>query len=143
MEDHTIRLLKECDAGCRMAVDSMEQVLDYVSDRKLKGSIEDCCEQHRKLDAKTWGMLDGMDEEGKAPEKMASVFSWLSTEMKMMMKDDDTQAAKIMMKGCDMGIQSLCGYKNQYSAASKASMELADELIRVEEVFREELKKYV
>ena len=63
--------------------------------------------------------------------------------MKMMMKGDDRQAAKIMMDGCNMGIQSICGYQNQYAGASTDSMALADGLVRTEESFRDELKAFL
>ena len=59
---------------------------------------------------------------------MASAFSWLSTEMKMMFKDDNNQIAKIMMNGCNMGIQSISEDINKYSNASSESVSLAKSL---------------
>ena len=35
----TINLLKECNAGCKSATNSMEQVLPYVKDEKLMFDI--------------------------------------------------------------------------------------------------------
>jgi len=143
MQDHTIRLLKECNSGCKMAVNSMEQILGYVSDGKLRKLIEEYEEKHQKLEYESFRKLTELNEAGKEPEKMAYAFSWLSTEMKMMMKGDDRQAAKIMMDGCNMGIQSICGYQNQYAGASTDSMALADGLVRTEESFRDELKAFL
>ena len=42
-----------------------------------------------------------------------------------------------------MGIKTICGYKNQYSGASKAAMELADELTGMEENLRDHMKKFL
>ena len=42
----------------------------------------------------------------------ASAFSKMTTEMKLMMKDDSSQVAKLVMDGCNMGIQTLGGYIN-------------------------------
>ena len=78
-----------------MAVNSMEQILGYVSDGKLRKLIEEYEEKHQKLEYESFRKLTELNEAGKEPEKMASAFSWLSTEMKMMMKGDDRQAAKI------------------------------------------------
>ena len=142
MEDHTIRLLKECDSGCKMAVSSMEQVLEYVSDAKLKKTIEENEEKHQDMEYEAYKQLVDLNQTGKEPEKLAYAFSWISTEFKMM-KGDDKQAAKIMMDGCNMGIQSICGFKNQYIGASKDSMALADRLVRTEEAFRDEMKAYL
>lgn len=143
MKDHTVRLLKECDSGCKMAVSSMEQVMEYVTDEKLKKTIENYTQKHQDMEYEAYKQLSGLNETGKEPEKMASAFSKISTDMKMMMKGDDKQAAKIMMDGCNMGIQSICGYKNQYIGASKESMELADRLVKTEEALRDEMKAYL
>lgn len=142
MKDHTIRLLKECDSGCRMAVNSMEQVMAYVSDEKLKKTIADYEQKHQDMEYEAFKMLSGLDESGKEPERMASAFSKISTDIKMMM-GDDRQAAKIVMDGCNMGIQSICGYKNQYMGASKESKALADKLVKTEEALRDEMKAYL
>lgn len=143
MRDHTVKLLKECDSGCKMAVNSMEQILAYVSDEKLKKVIGEYEQKHQDMEYEAFRQLSGFNETGKEPERMASAFSKISTDMKMMMKGDDRQAAKIMMDGCNMGIQSICGFKNQYAGASKESMALADRLIRTEEAFMAEMKPYL
>ena len=36
IESDTIKLLRECDAGIKMGVASIEDVLDYVSNTDLK-----------------------------------------------------------------------------------------------------------
>ena len=53
------------------------------------------------------------------------------------------KTAKILMDGCNMGIQSICGFRNQYAGASRESMDLADRLIRTEEALRDEMKAYL
>lgn len=143
MEDHTIRLLKDCDSGCKMAVSSMEQIMEYVSDEKLRKAIQNYEQKHQELESEAFKMLSELNETGKEPEKMASAFSWLSTEMKMAMKGSDKEAAKIMMDGCNMGIKTICGLQNQYVGASRESMALADRLVKAEEAFRDEMKAFV
>ena len=81
--------------------------------------------------------------EGKEPGKMASAWSWMSTEMRMLAKGGDKEAASIVTDGCNMGIKTICGYKNQYSGASKAVMEIADELTGMEENLRDCMKKFL
>ena len=143
MKDHTISLLKECDSGCKMAVNSMDQVLEYVSNEKLRKTIEDYEKKHQDMEYEAFKQLNILDESGKEPEKVASMFSKFSTDMKMMIKGDDRQVAKIMMDGCNMGIQSISGFKNQYPGASKKSMELADRIVKTEEAFMAEMKGYL
>ena len=33
--EDTINLLKECDAGCKMGIDAIKQVIDKVENKKL------------------------------------------------------------------------------------------------------------
>ena len=143
MEDHTIRLLQECNKGCKMGIKSIEQVNEYVSDSKLRRIIDKYKDEHRRIESEADHLLMWHGQDSKPPEKMATAMSWISTEVKMMIRDDDKQAAKIMMDGCNMGIQSICGFINQYSGASKSSIALAKDLVKIEEEFRDEMKVYV
>ena len=143
MEDHTIRLLQECSKGCKMGIKSIEQVNEYVSDSKLRRIIDKYKDEHRRIESEADHLLMWHGQDSKPPEKMATAMSWISTEVKMMIRDDDKQAAKIMMDGCNMGIQSICGFINQYSGASKSSIALAKDLVKIEEEFRDEMKVYV
>lgn len=74
---------------------------------------------------------------------MASAFSWISTEMKMMFKDDNNQIAKIMMNGCNMGIQSISEDINKYSNASGESVSLAKKIVKAEENFMKDLERFL
>ena len=139
MEDHTIRLLQECSKGCKMGIKSIEQVNEYVSDSKLRRIIDKYKDEHRRIESEADHLLMWHGQDSKPPEKMATAMSWISTEVKMMMRDDDKQAAKNMMDGCNMGIQSICGFINQYSGASKSSIALAKDLVKIEEEFRDTL----
>lgn len=35
IEEHSVNLLRECDSGCKMAAESLEQIRDMVSDQEL------------------------------------------------------------------------------------------------------------
>lgn len=126
-----------------MGIKSINQVSEYVSDQRLKKIIEKYRGEHQRIESEADHLLMWHGQDSKPPEMMATAMSWLSTEMKMMMRDDDKQAAKIMTEGCDMGIRSVCGFMNQYSGASKSSMDLANDLVKTEEKFREEMKPYL
>ncbi len=143
MEDHTIKLLQECSQGCKMGLKSIDQVQSYVTDRGLMRVIDKYRAEHEHIEAEAGKQLLRYGKESKEPEMMATAMSWMSTEMKMMMKDDDKQAAKIMMQGCNMGIETICEKLNQYSGAAKSSVELAKDLVKVEENFRDEMKPYL
>ena len=79
----------------------------------------------------------------KEPSMMAATMSNMTTNMKMLWKDDNNQVAKIMMDGCNMGIQSIAEQINQCKQASKESIGLAKNLIETEENFMCDLKKFL
>ena len=74
---------------------------------------------------------------------MAQAFSWITTEMKLMIKDDNTQIAKILMDGCNMGIKSLSEQINKYPEASRESRAAAEKIVKCEEKLMGELKKFL
>ena len=49
IEQDTIKLLRECDAGVKMGVDSIDDVLDYVSSEDFKKCLTHCKDEHIKL----------------------------------------------------------------------------------------------
>ncbi|RGO26845.1 hypothetical protein DXB23_05055 [Dorea sp. OM02-2LB] len=143
MSEDTIKLLKECDAGCKMATDSIAQVEKYAEKEALKKLLDQYQKKHEKLKEEITEQLQKFQKEEQEPDKLASAFAWITTEMKLLMKDNSHQIAKIMMDGCNMGIQSVSEYLNQYPQASQESKSLAKKLVETEEMFMKELKKFL
>lgn len=143
MSENTIKLLKECDAGCKMAMDSIAQVEKYAEKEALKKLLDQYQKKHEKLKEEITEQLQKFQKEEQKPDKLASAFAWITTEMKLLMKDNSHQIAKIMMDGCNMGIQSVSEYLNQYPQASQEAKSLAKKLVETEEMFMKELKKFL
>ena len=143
MDEQTRKLLEECSIGCEMATDSLQQILEYTRDIRLQKLIEDYLDRHKKLGADAAETLQNSGYEAKTPGAVSSTFAWFTTEIKLSFNSDNTQIAKLLMDGCNMGIQSICGFRNQYAGASRESMDLADCLIRTEEALRDEMKAYL
>ena len=61
----------------------------------------------------------------------------------MTFNGDNHQAAKLMMDGCNMGIQSVCEYENKYESASKESKDTAHELVKIEKDFMEKMERFL
>ena len=58
IEQDTIKLLRECDAGIKMGVESIEDVLDYARDENLKKTLNDCKREHDQLKTEVQEALD-------------------------------------------------------------------------------------
>ena len=139
----TVELLKECDAGCKMAIDSMEQINRHVTDDKLKSLITRYNGDHIKLKEEIHRALNNVGAEGQEPNPMAKASSWITSEVKMMLKGDAKEAASLLTDGCNMGIKSLCEYKNSYKAADEKSVELCVKLCDIEAGMVEELQEFL
>lgn len=143
MEETTRKLLEECSEGCRMAVNSMNQVSSHINGDKLSNVINDYKRKHEQIGKKVDDLLAKGGAQPKEPPLAASAFSWATAEMKMKMKDDNSQISKLMMNGCNMGIQSISKCMNENAAASGESMALARELVHTEEEFMKALKDFL
>ena len=143
MDKQTVTLLKECNAGCKMAVGSIDRIKEFVMNAELEQTLTAYKEQHKKLEEESSKLLAELGERGQQPDKIASAFSWITTEVKLLVKDDSTQIAKILMNGCNMGIQSISECMNKCPDASHGSISLAKKLVKCEEKLMEDMKKYL
>jgi len=143
MNDDTIKLLKECNAGCKSATNSMEQVLPYINNDSLKTLIDEYNAKHIKVGDECHQMLNELNEEEKDPAPMAKAFSWISTEVKLMIDDTSNKIADLLVDGCNMGIKSVSKYMNKYKAASKESFDLAMRIVNIEKEFMNNLLVYL
>lgn len=142
-ETDTIALLKECNAGCKMATSSLEQVIPKVQDENLKQMLEQFDRMHIDLGDSFHVLLNQYDKEEKDPHMMASMFSTASTDIKLMVDPTDKKIAKIIVEGCDMGVNSVHEYLNQYFSANEESKQLANDLIELEEKLKDKLVSYL
>ena len=133
-------LLSQVNSGCKMAIDSMEQIGKYVDDKKLKDIIMKYNEAHIQLEDTSHRILNAAGAEGGEPGIWAKTFASLQAKVKLMMKDDVHQAASLLTDGCNMGIKSLHEYKNKYKAADEQSVGLCDQLCDLETKMVNELQ---
>lgn len=143
VEKDTVRLLRECDAGIKMGIDSIEEVADDISSPELEKLLLDCKDKHRDLQNETAALLGEYHDEGKEPNPMAKTMSFLKTEFKLLADKSDSTIADLMTDGCDMGVKSLSRYLNQYAAADEKSKDIAKRLIALEADLSKDLRGFL
>ena len=143
IEQDTIKLLRECDAGVKMGVASIDDVLPHVHSKELEELLTVCKDEHDKLKNEIDSALARFDDEGKEPNPIAKGMSWMKTNVKLGLEDSDHTISNLMTDGCNMGVKSLNKYLNQYKAADEASKDIAKRLINLEEKLAIDIRKFL
>ncbi|MBE6691651.1 MAG: hypothetical protein E7590_10325 [Ruminococcaceae bacterium] len=143
IQPDTVKLLRECDAGVKMGISSIEEVLPYVHSDILSGYLTRCKEEHEELKREVRELLHRYDDEGKEPNPMAKGMSWIKTNVRLVLKESDSTIADLMTDGCNMGVKSLNRYLNQYEAADEVSKDIAKRLINLEEQLAIDIRSFL
>lgn len=143
IQQDTIKLLRECDAGAKMGIASIEDVLEHVEKDAFQQKLTRCKEEHETLQTEIQQQLDKFGDEGKNPNPIAKGMSWMKTNMKLGMEESDATIADLMTDGCNMGVKSLNRYLNQYKAADEVSKDITKRLINLEEQLTIDIRQYL
>ncbi len=143
IEQDTIKLLRECDAGVKMGISSIEDVLGHVKSSSLKKYLADCKDEHEQLEDEIKSLLDKYSDDGKNPNPIAKGMSWMKTGVKLAVDESDATIADLMTDGCNMGVKSLNRYLNEYKAADEVSKDITKRLINLEERLAIDIRDYL
>ena len=143
IEQDTIKLLRECDAGTKMGISSIDDVLPHVKKEDFLKKLTKCKEEHEDLQCKILQELAKYQDDGKNPNPIAKGMSWMKTNMKLSLEESDATIAELMTDGCNMGVKSLNRYLNQYKAADEVSKDMAKQLIHLEEKLAVDIRQYL
>ena len=143
VEQDTVKLLRECDAGVKMGTASIDDVLDHVKSEAFRNRLTVCKKEHNQLQDEIQKLLDKYQDGGKEPNPMAKGMSHMKTGMKLAMEHTDATIADLMTDGCNMGVKSLNRYLNQYEAADEVSKDICKRLINLEEKLAVDIRQYL
>ena len=143
INNDTVNLLKECNAGIQMGVSAIDEVLPKVESKKLETLLNDYKNKHTQLGNETNGLLQELGEEPKEPNPMAKGMSWLKTNMKLSLDESDATVSDLITDGCNMGVKSIRRYMNQYDKADERSTAIANKLIDIEQELAIEISPYL
>lgn len=143
IEQDTIKLLRECDAGIKMGVASIGDVLPYAGSKELRDCLIECRHRHERLSSEIEAALARFHDDGKDPNPVAKGMSWMKTNVKLALNESDQTIADLIIDGCDMGVKSLNKYLNEYEAADEVSKDIAKRLINLEEQLAIKIRSYL
>lgn len=143
IEQDTIKLLRECDAGVKMGVASIDEVMDHVQSDYFRTCLSECKSEHEFLKDEIQTSLDRFHDEGKNPNPMAKSMSWIKTNAKLAADESDSTIADLITDGCNMGVKTLNRYLNQYEAADENSKDITKRLIHLEEKLTADIREFL
>lgn len=141
-EKDTVKLLRDCDSGIKMGIAALGDTIPKAGDMGLENILKESKLEHEELRARTEELLNACMDKGKAPSPAAKAMSSMKTKMKLA-NGNEHDAAELIVKGCDMGIDSLKKSVSKYEGADSGSRELTNRIICAEERLITDLKKYL
>lgn len=143
MSPDTIKLLRECDAGIKMGISSIDDTLSYVHANEMKQILTESKEEHDAIQKEIQGLLERYHDDGKEPNPMAQGMSWIKTNVKLIIDESDQTIAELMIDGSNMGVKSLCKYLNQYKAADDMAKDITKRLVELEEKLAKKMQQFL
>lgn len=143
VEQDTIRLLRECDAGVQMGVSALDDVMDSVQSEALRDTLTRSRQAHEQLAKELREHLGRLGDEGKAPNPMARGMSAMKTDVELAVDRSDARVASLITDGCAMGVKSLSRYLNQYAAADEFSKDVTKRLIALEDTLAKDIRGFL
>lgn len=143
VEEDTIKLLRECNAGVKMGVASINDCYSGVKSVDLRRTLDSSRVEHEKIGNLTRDMLNDYHDEGKEPNPIAKGMSWMKTNVMLAVEPTDASVADLITDGCNMGVKSLARYLNQYAAAEEKAKDIAKKLIACEDTLAKDVRGYL
>lgn len=143
IEQDTIRLLRECDAGIKMGISSIQDSVKHVKGTELKQILEQSLTAHEKIKSDMQELLDVYHDDGKEPAAIAKGMEWFKTNVTLAVDPSDGAVADFITDGCNMGVKSLSRYLNQYEAANEKSKDVSKRLIKEEEQLAVRIREFL
>ncbi len=142
-QEDTIRLLQECNAGIKMGVASIDEVIHRVENENFRTLLFTEKQTHENLGTETSQILYNYGDSGKEPNPVAKTMSWMKTNVKTAVEPGDSTIADLITDGCNMGVKSLHRYLNQYKDAEQNVKDIATRLIQSERNLTEGVAQYL
>ena len=143
INNDTIELLKQCNAGIKMGVGTIDDVFDAVESNELRDMLLKSKQEHETLGNETRELLNEYDDSGKEPNLMAKGMSWIKTNVMLSMNPGENTVSDLITDGCNMGVKTLHKYLNEYEAAEEKAKNIAKKLISIEKELAEKISCFL
>lgn len=139
----SIALLQECNSGSKMAVSSIRDVLNDIKEEKLKRLLKNYIHKHEEYGEGLHALLSANNAPVEEPKTSAKTMAKMVTGVKLFADHSASQIANLMIDGCNMGVKAISKYQNQYRNADRESIEISEELVKIEQHMANGLRRFL
>ncbi len=136
-------LLAEIYRGAEMGTQSIDLILNKVSDPQMKKELIRERKAYEAFGEKAADEITNHNETPEPVSKMQEMGAWMGIQMNTLLDKSPSHIADLMIQGNDMGIIGITKSVNKHKDADDAAVNLANELVRMQQQHIENLKKFL
>lgn len=136
-------LLAEVYRNTHYALQSISDILPETEDEALKEELKKMHDGYEKISGKAALYAREKNIEIKEPGPIKKAMMWGSIKMSTLKDNSRAHIAEMMTQGTVMGITALTRSMNECQGADQEILQIADELLHMEQSYEETLKAYL
>lgn len=142
-KEDTEGILRECDAGVKTAINSIDEVIDKTDNKELIDALRKSRTEHVELGNDIASLLNENGFEGKDQPVISKLMSKGKIASELLMEPTDATIAELMIDGCNMGIKKLSEYVNRFPTSVSPAVRTAERLIKTEQELMDEMRVFL
>ncbi len=136
-------LLAEIYRNAHYALQSISDILPETEDEALKEELKKMHDGYEKISGKAALYARENNIEIKEPGPIKKAMMWSSIKMSTLKDNSRAHIAEMMTQGTVMGITALSRSMNECKGADKEILQIAGELLHMEQNYEQTLKTYL
>ena len=136
-------LLAEVYRNTHYALQSISDILPETEDEALKEELKKMHDGYEKISGKAALYARENNIEIKEPGPIKKAMMWGSIKMSTLKDNSRAHIAEMMTQGTVMGITALTRSMNECQGADHEILQIADELLHMEQGYEQTLKSYL
>lgn len=142
-ENINAKALNDVYKNAHIALQSISDILPSAEDEELRKELNEQYEGYEKIVGEISLYMAEKNIEPKDINMLKKAAMWSSIKMKTMVDNSRNNIADMMIKGTVTGINELTAMKNESANFDPEVTEFIEKLLKLENDYQENLKKYL
>ena len=138
-----IEMLNYIYQNAKMGVVGIDNIKSSIKDKKLLKIIREQENDYYEICNESMKLLSLSNAERKNVTPITKMMTYMDAKMKLLKDNSDSNIAKMMIEGSNMGIIAVQEKLNNYKGADKKIIKLANRLLEIEQINLDRLKPYL